>query len=57
MAAPGAPSLKIKMKTGSRIRLAAAPMTTDNIPVVEYPWALMKGFIPVVSMEGKVPKR
>ena len=45
------------MKSGSRTILAMAPITTEIIPVVAYPCALMNGFIPVAIMEGKVPIR
>ena len=57
IAAPRIPRLSIKMKSGSRTILAMAPITTEIIPVVAYPCALMNGFIPVAIMEGKVPIR
>ena len=46
-----------KDKTGSRIRFATAPIATENIPVVAYPCALIKGFMPVDTIDGKVPIR
>ena len=57
IAAPRIPRLSIKMKSGSRTILAMEPITTEIIPVVAYPCALMNGFIPVAIMEGKVPIR
>ena len=57
IAAPRIPSPNTKIKTGSRIRLAIAPIATENIPVVAYPCALINGFIPVETIEGKVPIR
>ena len=35
IAAPFTPSPNIKIKSGSSIIFATAPMTTENIPVVE----------------------
>lgn len=57
IAAPRIPMPNAKIKIGSRIRLATAPITTEIIPVVAYPWALIKGFMPVATMDGNVPSR
>ena len=57
IAAPHTPRPNAKMKSGSKSRLARAPMATESMPMVEYPWALIKGFIPMEIMEGIVPIR
>ena len=57
VAAPLIPMPNRKIKTGSRSRFATAPMATDNIPMVEYPWALIKEFMPVDIIDGSVPNR
>ena len=57
MAAPLIPKPNTKIKIGSRIRFVTAPRATDNIPTVEYPCELMKGFIPVAIIEATVPRR
>ena len=49
-AAPETPIPNTKIKSGSRTRLAAAPMVTVSMPARGNPWALIKGFIPVESM-------
>jgi len=56
-AAPFTPRWKVKIKSGSRRMFAIAPIATENIPVVEYPCALIKGFMPVAIMDGSVPSR
>ena len=57
IAAPLIPSPNTKINSGSRIRLATAPIATDSIPVVAYPCALINGFIPVAIIDGTVPIR
>ena len=57
IAAPRIPSEKTKMKTGSRMQFATAPMATDVMPVMAYPCALINEFIPVEIMDGSVPSR
>ena len=57
IAAPLTPSPRIKINIGSRIRFAAAPTATEDIPISEYPCALMNGFIPTAIIEGTVPIR
>ena len=32
--------------------LATAPIATENIPMVEYPCALINGFIPMAIIDG-----
>ena len=53
IAAPHTPRPNVKMKSGSKSRLARAPMATESMPMVEYPWALIKGFIPTAIMDGQ----
>ena len=57
IAAPLIPISRTKIKIGSRIIFATAPTVTDSIPIMAYPCALIKGFIPVAIMEGRVPRR
>ena len=57
MAAPLTPRCRTNINTGSRIQLAVAPTATVSIPVTEYPCALMNGFMPVDTMDGRVPSR
>ena len=44
-----------KIKTGSRIMLEIAPISTESIPVFANPWAVMKLFMPRVSCTKIVP--
>ena len=48
-AAPRTPMWKPKIKMGSRIIFATAPMSTESIPVFANPWAVIKAFMPSVS--------
>ena len=48
-AAPCTPILNTKMKSGSRIILEIAPITTVSIPIFAKPWAVIYAFIPRVS--------
>ena len=57
IAAPSIPSSNTKIKSGSSMRFATAPIITEIIPVVAYPCALINGFMPVVSIDGSVPIR
>ena len=54
-AAPRTPRSKPKIKTGSRIIFATAPMSTENMPVLAKPWAVMKVFMPSVICTKMVP--
>ena len=56
-AAPLIPMPKRNMNTGSRMILVTAPTTTVVMPITEKPWAVMKGFIPVATIEKIVPRR
>ena len=55
-AAPRTSILNPKIKTGSRMILATAPMRTESIPVFAYPWAVINAFIPRVSSTKTVPR-
>jgi len=48
-AAPRTPMPRAKMNTGSRMQFEIAPISTENIPVVVYPWAMINAFIPSVN--------
>jgi hypothetical protein len=54
-AAPRTPMWNPKIKTGSRIILETAPISTESIPVFANPWAVMKLFMPRVSCTKMVP--
>ena len=54
-AAPRTPMPRAKMRMGSSTILVAAPMSTESIPTVVKPWAVMKAFIPKVSWTKMVP--
>ena len=56
-AAPRTPMPSPKMKMGSRMALITAPITVVIMPILGKPWALMKPFMPVVTMEKAVPSR
>ena len=47
-AAPATPMLKPKMKMGSSTMLATAPMSTESMPVLAKPCAVMNAFMPSV---------
>ena len=55
--APRTPNPNAKIKNGSSSKLATAPIATENIPMVEYPCALINGFIPMAIIDGSVPIR
>ena len=57
MAAPDVPRCSAKMNTGSSTTFKMAPMETVSIPNPVYPCALMNGFMPVTTIEKKVPSR
>ena len=57
IAAPSTPSPRRKIRIGSRMILVPAPMMTVVMPTVEYPCALIKGFMPVAIMEKILPSR
>ncbi len=57
MAAPLVPSPSPKMNTGSSTTFRMAPMETVSMPKPVYPCALMNGFMPVTTIEKKVPSR
>ena len=57
IAAPRTPRPKTKINNGSRIRFRTAPMETVSIPVTPKPWALMKLFMPRLTMTNNVPRR
>ena len=57
IAAPCTPNPNTKINSGSSKRFATAPTATDVIPMVEYPCALINGFIPVAIIDGSVPIR
>ena len=57
IAAPRTPNPNAKIKNGSSSKLATAPIATENIPMVEYPCALINGFIPMAIIDGSVPIR
>ena len=54
-AAPLTPIPNPKMKMGSRMILATAPIKTESIPVLANPCAVMNAFIPRVSWTKIVP--
>ena len=56
-AAPRTPMWNTKMRTGSRAMFTAAPSSTVIMPTRPKPWALMKGFIPRLTMTNRVPHR
>ena len=56
-AAPFTPMWKMKMNTGAKIRLMAAPRATVIMPMRPKPWELMKGFIPRPIITKRVPQR
>ena len=56
-AAPRTPMPSTKINTGSRAMLAAAPMITENMPVLANPWQMMNWHIPVESSANTVPAR
>ena len=39
------------------MQFATAPIATEVMPIVAYPCALMKEFMPMEIMDGKVPSR
>ena len=49
IAAPCTPKPRTKINKGSSRRFATAPMATESMPMVEYPCALIKGFIPIAD--------
>ena len=55
MAAPLIPRPNTKIKTGSRMILQTAPITTVSIPIPANPWALIKAFSPNASCTKIVP--
>ena len=55
-AAPRTPIPNTKMKIGSRIIFAAAPIITESMPVFAKPWAVINAFIPSVSCTKIVPR-
>ena len=57
MAAPLTPMPSTKINTGSRAMLAAAPMITENIPVLANPWQMINWHIPVEISANTVPAR
>ena len=54
-AAPCTPIPRAKIKMGSRMMLAAAPMSTESMPVWAKPWAVINMFMPSVSCTKMVP--
>ena len=54
-AAPRTPMPSAKMKIGSRMMFAAAPMSTVYMPILAKPCAVMKAFMPSVSSTKSVP--
>ena len=54
-AAPCTPISKAKIKIGSRMIFMTAPMTTDIIPILANPCAVMNIFMPSVSWTKMVP--
>ena len=54
-AAPRTPIPNVKIKIGSRIILVTAPISTESIPVLAKPWAVIKEFIPRVIWTKIVP--
>ena len=54
-AAPRTPMPSAKMKIGSRMMFAAAPMSTVYMPTLAKPCAVMKAFMPSVSSTKSVP--
>ena len=56
-AAPAMPICKTKIKMGSRMILAMAPIKRVAMPVFPNPWALINPFIPVTIIIAGVPIR
>ena len=56
-AAPLTPIPRMKINTGSRIRLHAAPIDTVSIPVLANPCALIKELRPRLDITKIVPQR
>ena len=55
-AAPRTPIWNTNMRIGSRMMLHMAPMSTVYMPVLAYPWALMKALSPRASCTKMVPR-
>ena len=56
-AAPCTPMSKTKIKMGSRMILATAPMMTVSMEKAEKPWVVMKLFSPRETSTAMVPQR
>ena len=56
-AAPFTPIPRPKIKMGSRMIFATAPISTDSIAVPGLLWQMMKAFSPSASSTNKVPTR
>ena len=55
-AAPCTPMWKPKINSGSSAVLATAPMSTESIPTLAKPCAVIKAFMPRVSCTNTVPR-